>query len=402
MIKLAVILAVFVLYALLSRRLERRISGPIVFMTLGVILSEPFGGWWTIDLSSTAIQVLLKGALALVLFNEAAELGMHRIAGARLSSRLLLGALPLVMIFGTAVALVMWNVLGFWEAAVIGILLSPTDAALGLPVIQNVRVPERIRSALVIEGGLNDGLAVPFALFAAAAAQVTEAGHETEGLIEVVVKDVGFALVIGIVLGWLSAKAIDLARKRELATDRWSRAALIGLALVTFALAEGLHASGFIAVWVAGLALGRFGDEESALDRRFSEDGSHLLVMLSFLVFGALAVGPLLGEWTWQMVLYALVSLVLVRPVAVAISLVGDHDNLRTIAFLGWFGPRGLPTLVLALILVFERFQFTSGDLMLNVIVATVALSVYAHGFTAGPLSNAYANWSERSEMPKS
>jgi NhaP-type Na+/H+ or K+/H+ antiporter len=371
-------------------------------MTLGVIMSEPFGGWWTLGLGSTAIQVLLKGALALVLFNEAAELGMHRIAGASLSSRLLLVALPLVMIFGTAVALVMWGVLGFWEAAVIGILLSPTDAALGLPVIQNERVPERIRSGLVIEGGLNDGLAVPFALFAAAAAQVSEAGHETVGLIEVVVKEVGIALVVGIVLGWLSAKMIDLARERELATDRWIRAALIGLAVVTFALAEGMHASGFIAAWVAGLVLGRFGDEDLALHRRFSEDGSHLLVMLSFLVFGALAVGPLLGDWTWQIVLYAVLSLVLVRPAAVAISLVGDHDNLRTIAFLGWFGPRGLPTLVLALILIFERFRFTSGDLMLDVIVATVALSVYAHGFSAGPLSNAYADWCERSEVLES
>lgn len=394
-LELAVIVFVFVVYGLFSRRLEKRITGPMVFMTVGVLISAPFLGWFTLDLRSTTIQILLNGALALVLFTEAASLGAHRIDGAGLSSRLLLVALPLMMIGGLAVALVLFDMLSFWEAAVVAVLLSPTDASLGLPIIKNERVPLRIRSGLVIEGGLNDGLAVPFAIFAAGAAEVTTGEGPAPELMKLILTEVGLAVIVGVVAGWGGARAIDLALSRSWATKHWIDITLLAMAALTFVLAQGLHASGFIAAWVAGLVLGKVAHSEALGHRRFAENESSLLVMLALLTFGALSVGPLIGELSIRVVLYGVLSLAVVRPVAVALSLTGGSENVRTMGFLGWFGPRGLPSLVLALILVFEDFSFPSGSVMAQIIVFTVALSVYAHGLTAAPLGNRYAKWAD-------
>lgn len=398
MLRLAVVVAVLVVYSFFSKKFERRLSGPIVFMTVGILISEPFLGWFVFDLNSGLVQILFKGALALVLFNEASVLGMRRVSETGLPARLLLGAMPLVMIGGVVVAAMLFGVLGFWEAAVVAALLAPTDAALGLPVVSNTRVPQRVRDALVIEGGLNDGLAVPFAVFAAAFAEASSSEAAEARLVELLITQIGIAVVVGIIVGWLLGKFAAVARSRDWAKDQWIRASLIGVVVITFAIAEGYHGSGFIAAWVGGLVFGLVSGREMESYQAFSEDESTLLVMLSFLAFGAIAVGPAIDRLDWAAVVYAVLSLAAIRPIAVALSMIGSNEKPPTVLFMGWFGPRGLPSLVLALILISEGFVLAEGPLVIEIVVVTVAVSVYLHGLTAGPLSDVYARWSENRE----
>jgi NhaP-type Na+/H+ or K+/H+ antiporter len=257
-------------------------------------------------------------------------------------------------------------------------------------------VPGRIRDALVIEGGLNDGLAVPFALFAAGMAEVQMGAETAPRLIELLMIEIGVAAVAGISVGWVSAKLDAVAQRRGWVVDRWARFSLVGVAVVAFALAEGFDGSGFIAAWVAGLVFGITFGSGAERQRDFSEDEGSLLVTLSFLVFGAIAVGPVLAVLEWRILIFGLLSLAVVRPIAVALSLIGTHEKGPSILFLGWFGPRGLASLVLALILISEGVQLPRGQLVLDIVTVTVALSVYLHGLTAAPLSDRYATWADR------
>ena len=190
MIKLALILGVVFLYAIVSHRTEKWFTAPIVFTTIGVVLSDAVLGWFTLEIDSLTLQILLKGALALLLFSEATTLNADDVSReSSIPVRLLGLAMPLVIIVGLAIAGVMFGVLSFWEAALVGIILAPTDAALGQSVIENTRVPEVIRRGLFVESGLNDGLAVPLALFAAGAAEVVAGTKERTDLLTLIVAD---------------------------------------------------------------------------------------------------------------------------------------------------------------------------------------------------------------------
>jgi NhaP-type Na+/H+ or K+/H+ antiporter len=397
MFGLAIVAAIFIAYMLMEHRLESKVSGPMIFMTLGLLISPEVFNVLKLDLNGLTVQIVLKGALALVLFTEASTLRTRRLAtGLALPTKLLTIAMPLIMILGLVVAAVLFDVLSFWEAAVVGVLLAPTDAALVLPIVDNERVPQRIRDALVVEGGLNDGLAVPFVLFAAGLADVVAGGRSSPGLVELLVSQIGLAILVGVGAGWLGSKVANAARRTGWTSETGVQLGLLGLAVVTFAAAEAIHGNGFIAVWLAGLLLGRFATEDVLEGRTFSVRLSHLLVLMSFMIFGALGLAPFVTSISWQIAVYAILSLAILRPLAVGLSLIGSGQDIRTAGFIGWFGPRGLPSMVLALIVMKKDFALPNGDLILGVMAATVALSVYAHGITAGPLGNRYADWCER------
>jgi NhaP-type Na+/H+ or K+/H+ antiporter len=399
LITLAIVATVLVAFALVSHRSSRWVSGPIIFLTFGILLSEPFLGWFTLELNGVMAQVLLKGALALLLFSEAITLRVSELrSGAVLPARLLGIGMPLVMGLGLAAAATMFSEFSFWEAAIVGVILAPTDAALGLPVIEDKRVPIRVRSGLIAESGLNDGLAVPFALFAAGAAEVVQGLRTAPDLVELLLLQIGVGVLVGVGVGWLAAKAVRAAVDRRWVEDAWIQLALLGIAVLAFALAEGLGGNGFIATWLAGLVLGHFAGEDIAAKREFTANAGHLLVALTFLVFGAISVGPLLGALRWDVVVYAALSLAVIRPIAVWIALIGTRERLPTTAFIGWFGPRGIASIVILLIILKGEYAILEIGLIDEIIAATVALSVYAHGFTAGPLSDRYADWVERTE----
>jgi NhaP-type Na+/H+ or K+/H+ antiporter len=394
MAALALTVLVLIGYALLSRRFSTTaLSGPIVFVTLGLVMSDQVLGIFTVEMGEDIIQILLKATLVLLLFTEASELRIGTLRAERsIPTRLLLIAMPLVIGIGFAVAAVTFTNLGVWEAALIAAILAPTDAALGQAVVSNKRVPQDVRHGLVVESGLNDGLAFPFVLAFGGAAQVAEGAEELPDFITLLFEQVGFGLLLGIAVGWLGGKAIVHASNRGWVTKGWLNVVFLGFAAVSYAVAEMVHGNGFIAAWVAGLILGHVIQSVEVDVQSFSLDLTKILVMLSFVVFGALGLAPALSDLSWEVVLYALLSLVLVRPIAVAISMFRSGRRAPTVAYIGWFGPRGIASIILALIVI-KKFSLASEGLIILIMTITVAASVYLHGVTAWPGSNAYANW---------
>lgn len=394
MIALAVTAVIVVAYSLLQRRLSTTIlSGPLIFVVVGLIASPEALGIFTLDLDTELVQILLKATLVVLLFTEASELPPRNIIReAALPGRLLLAAMPLVIALGGALAL--WILAGvdlFWQAALLGAILAPTDAALGQPVVSNPRVPGPVRRSLTVEAGLNDGLAVPFAYLFAALAEIFHGDEGGPSFLEFLFDQIVLGIVIGVGVGWLGAKAANLAKRNGWTSASWMQVGFLALAVAAFALAEGVHGNGFIAAWVAGFVF-RSTKQEDLHASAFAEETGHVLTLLSFFVFGAVLLPPALDALNGWYIFYGLASLLLVRPIAVWISMFRAGLRLPTIAYMGWFGPRGVASLVLA-VLVAKKFDVPGIDAILEVMTVTVALSVLLHGLTAWPGSNAYANW---------
>jgi NhaP-type Na+/H+ or K+/H+ antiporter len=335
----------------------------------------------------------------IVLFSDAAVIDLAAVRReAFLPGRLLGLGLPLTILTGVLFALVFFDQLGFWEAAIIAIILAPTDAALGQAIVTNRSVPAMVRQGLSVESGLNDGIAVPFLTIALAGAanEMKSAG----GIATVFITEIGWAIIVGVLVGWLGSAAIRFAGNRGWMTRDWRLIAAPVLALVAFALADPIGGSGFIAAFVGGITFGSLIRATYPDSCDFSEGLSHLLTMVAFFVFGALILGPSLPSITWSMLAFGLVSLTFVRMVPVALSLVGTGLRGRTVLYVGWFGPRGLASLVFAGTVVLESDP-DDAPIILAVVSATVALSVVAHGVSAVPWSRAYGGWYQRTMAEK-
>ena len=382
-------------YALLSARLSRSlISGPMFFAAVGVVavafgaVSAPTG-----DVTGTA-SVALEMTLALVLFTDAmaTTVASWRDEG-ELPSRLLTFGMPLIIVAGALVAVAVFPELDIVGAAIVATLLAPTDAALGKPVVSNPRVPARIRAALNIESGLNDGIALPFLLFFIALAEAEEGGN----LLTLLLSTIGISLVVGLALGWVFARLILASSERGWMTPVWRQIAIAAAPVSVYVVADELSGSGFIAAFVAGLTFGRLLLESYPDVADFGEDLAEILTMVSFMIFGGLILQPRFGDFTWEMLLYAVLSLTIIRMVPVAISMIGTHLRPPSLLYLGWFGPRGLASLIFAAIII-EEAAIPNTDLIVTVVTLTVALSILLHGITASPGANAYGDWYERQE----
>ncbi len=392
-----VVALVIIGYLGLSRRLDSLwVTAPMVFVALGAIVADDGLGIVTIDIDGELVDVLFKATLALLLFVEAAAIRPAEVrAEAGLIGRLLGLAMPLAIALGAAAMLVFFDVLSVWEAAVVGAILAPTDAALSQGVVSNERVPAGVRNALVTESGLNDGLAVPFALTFTAAALAT-IGIETKGdALTFALEQIGFGILVGIVLGalggWLLKKAVEIGW----ADGEWVKYSPIAVVFLVFAGAEVIHGNEFIAAWVGGITFGYVVRPTIEHVEEFSHRVSQVLVVISFFVFGAILLGPAFGKLTWQMVAYGLISLALVRPLAVALGMIGAKLQWQTVAFLGWFGPRGIASVILAFIVIKEA-GLPGDDIIVVIMTVTVGLSVYLHGLSAVPGANWYAAWAEQ------
>lgn len=393
----------FAAYALFSRRLSMSsFTGPMMFTAAGL-----FAAWLTLEegavlssfaleLESDVVQVLLEGTLVIILFSDAALIDIRRVRRtAFLPTRLLLIGLPLTMILGTVTAMLLVPSLGLWPAAIIAIILSPTDAALGQAVVANEEVPDLVRQGLGIESGLNDGLVVPFLAIALAAANSEmQTGSE---ILDLFVREIGFAVAVGVAIGWVGAWAARQATAREWVGREGRQVLVVFLAILCAIAAEQVHGSAFIAAFVGGAVFGD-GVRRSFPDIcHFSEGVGHLMTMLTFFVFGGLILYPTLEIVGWKALLYAILSLTVIRMVPVLISLVGTDLELPTKLYIGWFGPRGLASLVfMGTVIVSSDPSFA--PTVFKVGATTVGLSVLLHGITAWPASNRYAAWYNRAE----
>jgi NhaP-type Na+/H+ or K+/H+ antiporter len=391
MVDFIVLASVVFAFGLVSRRLEGTIlTAPIVFVAAGMVLGPSGLGLVEFGLDDHTVLLLGEIALALVLFTDAARINLSVLRqNEGLPLRLLGIGMPLTIAFGTAIAALLLTNLSFWEAAIVGTVLAPTDAALGQAVVSNPRVPARIRQALNVEAGLNDGLSVPFlALFLILA---VEEEHLSANLwIRFTLEQIGLGVLVGIGIGLVGGWLVSRASGNGWMTGSFQRLALLALALIAWALADTIGGNGFIAAFVGGLAVGPTVERTGEQLIRFTEAEGQLLNLGVFFVFGVLAVG-LVGTLTWQVALYALLSLTVIRMLPVAASLLGTHLRGVSVLFAGWFGPRGLASIVLGLIVVAEAPQLTGASEIEVVVASTVFLSVLLHGVTAAPLSAAYA-----------
>ncbi len=394
----AIIAAVFIAFAVLSRRLSRSaLTGTMLFTALGVALGpEVFDrvDYARLVERSALFSLVLTGTLVIVLFTDASAINSSRWRDDVIPARLLGVGLPLAIGLGWLLAAVLLGALEFWEAAVLGTMLAPTDAALGKAVVSNERVPRRVRQALNIESGLNDGIALPLFLVFLETALVAEESLAISEVFITLIEQVGIALLVGIVVGWIGAIAIAWGRSSGAALGYWLEIALVGLAVGAYAVATPLGGSGFIAAWVAGFVFGkRFVSAANDPLPEFAEAFGDLLTMASFFVFG-IFLGPVLVDLTWQIVLYGVLSLVAVRLIAVAVALIGAKMRWQTVLYIGWFGPRGLATIILT-IEVIDESALAGASTITDAALFTVALSVLLHGLTAWWGSNAYADYVE-------
>jgi NhaP-type Na+/H+ or K+/H+ antiporter len=386
------VIAVVVLgFGLISARLEgSMVTPPMVYVAAGIALGTAGLGLLDLGLDQEGVRLLAEATLVIVLFSDASRIDLRVLRREyHLPARLLGIGLPLTIAAGGGLALLLFGEFELWEAMLLGAILAPTDAALGQVVVTSPAVPVRIRQALNVESGLNDGIALPVITLFIALAAVEEDLESTSFWVEFVARQIGFGVLFGVGIGWAGAKLINAAVAREWIDGLYRQLGTLAVGVAAFAGAELVDGNGFIAAFTAGLALGTIARGPCADIIDFSEDEGQLLALITFLVFGATIAGPALDELSWQIGLYAVLSLTLVRMVPVALSLLGLHLRSDTIAFLGWFGPRGLASILFGL-LVLEEAELASGPEIYLIVTWTVLLSVFAHGMTAAPLSRRY------------
>lgn len=348
------------------------------------------GGEPTGEVTGVA-RVALELTLGLVLFTDATTTNIQSWKDhGELPTRLLLVGMPLIIIAGAITSMAIFPDIDLVGAAIVATILAPTDAALGKPVVSNKRVPARIREALNIESGLNDGIALPLLLFFIAIAEMDGGAN----LGTLVLSAIGVAVVVGVAVGWVSARLIIASSERGWMLPIWRQLIVVGTAIGIYVLADELGGSGFIATFVGGLMFGRIISADFPTITEFGEDLAELLTMLAFMIFGGMLLQPRIGEFSLEMALYAVLSLTLIRMLPVAISMIGAHLRPPTVLYMGWFGPRGIASLVFAALVV-EEADIAEAPTMVTIVVLVVALSVLLHGMTAYPGSNAYADWYE-------
>lgn len=402
----AIVAASLLLYALVSGRLSTTaVSGTLLFAGMGLVLGPEVLG--VVDLSGLVgeeefIQLVLTMTLVIVLFTDACAINSATWHDDVIPARLLAIGMPLTVIGGAALAMAVLTDLAFWEAAIVGVLLAPTDAALGKAVVSNPRVPERMRQALNVESGLNDGIALPLFVVFLEAARVADGELPAGELATELLAQVGIAVAVGAAVGVGGMLTLRWAIARRLTEAQWAQIAVVAMAALAYTLATPLGGSGFIAAWIAGFSFGRLSGDALRREGRsvieagrelhtFSETAGDLLTMVSFLLFGLL-LGPTLVDLTWTTVAYAAASLTVVRFVPVVVSQIGSGLTPGSLLYLGWFGPRGLATILLALEVAGES-ELAGGDTVVDVALFTVAASVLLHGTTAWWGSNRYADY---------
>jgi sodium/hydrogen antiporter len=392
-----VLAAVVFVFGLVSRRLEGTVlTAPLAFVAAGVILGPSGLGLVEFGLDEHTVLLLGEIALAIVLFADAAGTNLSLLRqNEGLPLRLLGIGMPLTITLGTIIAALVLTDLAFWEAAIVGTVLAPTDAALGQAVVNNPRIPARVRQALDVEAGLNDGLSVPFLALFLTLAVAREELQPATYWIRFALEQVGLGVLVGVGVGAAGGWLVRRVSRRRWMTEPFERLALLALAIIAWALADRMGGNGFIAAFIGGLVVGPAVERVGKQLIRFTEAEGQLLNLSVFFIFGALAVG-LIEPLTWRAASYALLSLTLIRMLPVAASLLGTHLQIVSVLFMGWFGPRGLASLVLGLIVVAEAPLLAGRGLIEQVVALTVLFSVFLHGITAAPLSAAYASRIEK------
>jgi NhaP-type Na+/H+ or K+/H+ antiporter len=391
MMAAAIFVSLFFIYALLSRRLsETPLTAPILFTAAGMVISPAFVHVARAGVTPTVFLRVAELGLVLLLFTDASrtDLNVLRSIGT-LPGRLLSVGMLLTIILGAVAARLVFPGLSLWEAGILAAILAPTDAGLGQVVVSSPRVPIRIREALNVEAGLNDGLSVPFMLFF-----MTLAAAKVEGsaasLLQFIGEQLGLGILLGIAIGMFGGWLLRVASRREWMAERLQQIAVVALPLFCLLFAEMVNASMFIASFVAGLAVQIPFKEAGEHSVEFAEEWGEIFNLAVFFMFGMVVV----RDWTqftpacW---VYAILSLTVVRMLPVAIALIGTKLSAASVVFMGWFGPRGLASIVLGMVYLEEELHLPGEPKIRVLVMTTVVLSIFLHGLSAIPGINIYS-----------
>lgn len=377
-------------YSLLSERIERYATAPLCFVLAGMALPTLIPEFRSPTYHLTRYLWVAEAGLVLLLFTDATrtDLSLLRRIG-NLPARLLGPGLLLTIGLGSVAAVLLFGGLTLWEACIIGAILAPTDAGLGQVIVQSPRVPERIREALNVEAGLNDGMSVPFLLFFIAMLDAA-GGANTASLVRFVWEQLGLGILVGIGIGLAGGWLLDRAVRGGWMSQDLVPRGVVALPVLCMVASEAVGASMFIASFVAGLTVQTRFREAGAHAVEFTEQWGGILNLAVFFLFG-LVVDRALGQLEPVFGVYALLSLTVVRMAPVALSLLGTGLSRATSLFMGWFGPRGLASIVLGLVFVEQEIHTAGESTIHGVVIVTVLASVLLHGLTAQPGITWYA-----------
>ena len=394
---LLLIAVALLIYSLVSGRLQGTIvTAPLVFTIFGFVVGAGGLGIAKIDMGHSGIHIIAELTLILVLFSDAARLDLKRLRRDHdLPFRMLTIGLPLAILAGALIATQLFPEFSLWEAALLAALLAPTDAALGQEVVSAKVVPVRIRQAINVESGLNDGIALPAVLLFAMLAGTQHAAPGASEWIRFGLLQLTLGPLAGVLIGWVGARLLDQASEHGWTSSSFQGIGILSLAVFTYVAAELIGGNGFIAAFIGGMVFGNTIRHPCTFLFEFMETEGQLLMLITFMAFGAALLPEGLVHLTPTVFLYALLSLTLIRMVPIALSLIGPGLSAPTGLFLGWFGPRGLAS-ILFVLLILEETEVPHHNELLSITVVTVALSVLLHGVTAAPLADLYGRLAAR------
>jgi NhaP-type Na+/H+ or K+/H+ antiporter len=394
---IAIIMVGFLALAMLSGRINGSpITPPMLIIGFGFAIGSGGFGFAELPAEHSAIHLIAEITLILVLFTDAARIDLNRVRhDHNLPVRMLAIGLPLIIVAGTLVAVQAFPSFSIWEATLLAAILAPTDAALGQSVVSAKEVPVRIRQAINVESGLNDGIALPVVLVLAALASTGPGATEAGDWVQFGLMQITLGPFAGIVVGYAGARLLDTAIERGWVTMAFQGIGILSLAALTYIAAELVGGNGFIAAFVGGLVFGNTIRNPCTFLFEFMETQGQFLMLITFLVFGAAMLPDSLAHFQISYVVYALLSLTAIRMIPIAIALLGSGVRLPSYLFLGWFGPRGLAS-ILFVLLILDKSNVPHREELLSITVITVALSALLHGLTAAPFARAYGNMAAR------
>ncbi len=391
-VELIIVVVGILLISGVSKRIrDTVVTLPMLYVLFGLGAALLFRDSFRLSYDSPVVEIIAQITLMLVLATDASRISLKTVRTSYTVPLRLLGiGLPLTMVLGAVAAAAMFGQLGIWEAAVLAVILAPTDASLGQSVVENPKVPVRIRQALNIESGLNDGFAMPFLILAISLAVSSESQVGTGYFIGLAVSQIVFGVLAGAVVGFLGARYIGWGRKSGWMSMGFEKINWLVLVLLTFGAAEVVGGNGFIAAFVFGITSGNvISAQQMKRVDDFAEVENTLLMLLTYMIFGMVMLIPALERMNVSIVFYAVLSLTVVRMLPVAISLIGVKMRPVTVLFLGWFGPRGIAS-ILYVLTVLEVEELNGKETIITAAIITVFLSVMAHGISAAPLADWY------------
>ncbi|MEC4725600.1 sodium:proton antiporter [Shewanella sp. D64] len=391
-IVILIIALLVLLYGYISKALSRfNISGPMMFTCFGILISPLGFNITQVEVDAGFVKIIVEIALVLVLFADAALLDFKLLKQSwKIPARLLFIGLPITIVAGTFVATLIFPDEPVTYLLLLALLLTPTDAALGKAVVTDPKVPERIRLSINVESGLNDGIVFPIVLTVVAMILSGLTETQNNDWMGYVVEQIVFGALVGGAVGYLGTKFTMKAVERRWMELNYENLIPIALAILSFYLAESFGGNGFIAAFFAGLYAGNTSETTRQHIEGFTETEGELFVLVSFFLFGLVFVPITLPYITFDVVLYAFLSLTVLRMLPVMISLIGAKLDLATMAFIAWFGPRGIASILYVLIVVHDMGTMQGLETIYAIVTLTVLMSILAHGLTAQPFANLY------------